>query len=88
METNQAGDRSNIAPGEQQKRCCFWPSAQWRNIHPGEEHVVAQRMAIRISRIRDRLNRVGNLPRVRAVGASPNVDVAAGIHEHDASIRT
>ena len=34
------------------------------------------------------LNRVDNLPRVRAVGASPNVDVAAGIHEHDASIRT
>ena len=86
METNQAGDRSNIAPGKQQKRCCFWHSVQWRNIHPGEGHVVAQRMAIRISRIRDRLNRVDNLPRVRAVCSSPNVDVAVGVHVYDARV--
>ena len=47
---------------------------------------MARRVAIRISRIRDRLNRVDNLPRICAIGSSPNVDVAAGIHEHDSSI--
>ena len=33
------------------------------------------------------LNRVDNLPRICAICSSPNVDVAAGIHEHDASVR-
>ena len=48
---------------------------------------MAQRMALRAHRIRDRLNGIDNLPRVRAICSSPNVDVAAGIHEHDASVR-
>ena len=48
---------------------------------------MARRVAIRIGRIRDRLNRVDNLPRICAIGSSPNVDVAAGVHEHDSSVR-
>ena len=33
------------------------------------------------------LNRVDDLPRIRAVGSSPNVDVAAGVHVYDARVR-
>ena len=33
------------------------------------------------------LNRVDNLPHICAIGSSPNVDVAAGVHEHDSSVR-
>ena len=49
---------------------------------------MAQWVAFRACRIRDRLNRVYNLPRICAICSSPDVDVAAGIHEHDAGIRT
>lgn len=48
---------------------------------------MAQWVAFRACRIRDRLNRVYNLPRVCAIGSSPDVDVAASIHEHDARVR-
>ena len=33
------------------------------------------------------LNRVDNLPRIYAICSSPDVDVSAGVHEHDASVR-
>lgn len=48
---------------------------------------MAQWVAFRACRIRDRLNRVYNLPRVCAIGSSPDVDVPAGVHVHDASVR-
>lgn len=48
---------------------------------------MAQWVAFRACRIRDRLNRVYNLPRVCAIGSSPDVDVPAGVHVHDARVR-
>ena len=48
---------------------------------------MAQWVAFRACRIRDRLNRVDDLPRIRAICSSPDVDVSAGVHEYDASVR-